>query len=443
MNYKLPDEFNWVDVSNLEYKNTLDRILFTNDNLNIIGNAGSGKSTLLKLSTQMLMNMGYNVVLLSSTGIAAVNISSPSSPAVTLHSFFKIKPLDINPIEEISTRGDFYPVINKVDVFIIDEASMISAQLFEYMVELVRAYKDYNEARMPRFILFSDILQLAPVVSSDKIVKEYYQQSYNGNIFFFNSVAFNDLGFKTIILKHIFRQKDGGFQAILNRVREGIQTNEDLAVLNDLVIPEELFYKDHELFMNIETTNKEVNQVNEAYFHTFRTTEKVYRADISGTFDVGKSTPLQEIVRIKEDMQVMCLKNNYEQGYQNGSIGKVLQVNPSTLNVKLETGKVVTVVREKWEQFAYRNIDKKVEPFTVGTFTQIGAKPAACVSVWKSQGNTFDSIYFNPGYFTPEATIYVALSRLRTLQGLGLKRKLKHSDIKVHREALDFLNKES
>ena len=444
MNIPLPKGYEFVDLSNETYSYTLNKILWSSDNLNIIGCAGSGKSTLLKLACKLLKQKGENVVLLSSTGIAAVNIASPDSPAVTLHSFFKIKPLDVNPIESISTVGNLYPVINKVDVFIIDETSMVSAALFDYVIELVKAYKDYNMSRMPRFILFSDILQLAPVISNDKEVQEYYKYSYQGNVFFFNSIAFQDLGFKTIQLNYIFRQKDSFFQEILNRIRIGAQTNEDLAILNGFYYKEMDFAEKHDIYINVEHTNREVARINEEYLNFFRTPETVYRAEITGNFDVNKNSPLQEIVKIKPEMQVMCLKNNYDNGYQNGTIAKVLEARPDSLCIRLVDKSITTVCREKWDQYRYEKYDdKSIHPVKVGTFTQIGARPAAALTIFKAQGQTFEAMYYNPGYFVPESSIYVALSRLKSLDGLGLKRRIKHSDIKIHREALDFIERES
>jgi energy-coupling factor transporter ATP-binding protein EcfA2 len=442
MNIPLPKGYEFVDLSNETYSYTLNKILWSSDNLNIIGCAGSGKSTLLKLACKLLKQKGENVVLLSSTGIAAVNIASPDSPAVTLHSFFKIKPLDVNPIESITTVGNLYPVINKVDVFIIDETSMVSAALFDYVIELVKAYKDHNMSRMPRFILFSDILQLAPVISNDKEVQEYYKYSYQGNVFFFNSVAFQDLGFKTIQLNYIFRQKDSFFQEILNRIRIGAQTNEDLAILNGFYCKEMDFAEKHDIYMNIFNINKSVNDLNESYLRTFTTKGETYYSFVSGRFDMSRAASLQDRVSIKEGMQILCLKNNWSNGYQNGSIGQVDKVFKDNFNATLDNGNEVTVVREKWEQYSYNKDEKgNIQPAVTGTFEQIGAKPCAALTTHRSQGQTFNSLYYDAGKFTPEAIVYVALSRLRTIEGLGLKRPLKHSDIKVSKEVLDFLDK--
>lgn len=443
MKIPLPPGYEFVDLSNETYSYTLNKILWSNDNLNIVGCAGSGKSTLLKLATNLLQKKGENVVLLSSTGIAAVNIASKDSPAVTLHSFFKIKPLDINPIESVSTIPAMYPVINKVDVFIIDEVSMVSSALFDYIIELTRAYKDYELRRMPRFILFSDILQLAPVVSNDKEVQEYYKYSYDGNIFFFNSVAYKEMGFQTIQLNHIFRQKDSFFQEILNRIRIGTQTNQDLAILNEHFTDEVSFAEKNDLFINLETTNKSVQIINEEYLSSFTTKEVTYYADILGNYE-NKNNALQEVIKIKPEMQVICLKNNYEFGYQNGTIAKVLEANKDNLQVKLSDGSITTVGREKWDQYKYiKEGEKSIKPIHVGSFIQIGAKPAAALTIHRSQGQTFEAIYYNPGHFIPQSSVYVALSRLRSIDGLGLKRKIKHSDIKIHREALDFLESQS
>lgn len=436
MNFSLPNDFSWVDLSDDLYKNTLEKILFTNQNLNIIGRAGSGKSTLLKLAVKMLKQAGQNVVLLSSTGIAAVNISGNGSCATTLHSFFKIKPLDINLPESIQTHPTMWEIMEMVDVFIIDEVSMISSQLFDYVVENIRTYREY---KLPRIILFSDILQLPPVISSEDHVQKYYKENYDGNVFFFNSKAFKEFEFITIQLQHIFRQKDEAFQSILNRIRESTQTNQDLAIINQYRIYEEDFYKKHELYMNVTTTNKASNDLNEKYFYTFNTEPKLYNAQIIGQFDTPYNSPLKPLVRLKKDMQVMCLKNNYNEGYMNGTIGKVVEMHPTRVVIKTNNGRLLNVVQEEWEQYDYKVLNEKLEPAIKGKFIQLGCVPAISITVFKAQGQTFDAMYFDIERFNPESAVYVGLSRLTSIEGLGLKRIIEHKNIKVNKEALKFL----
>lgn len=432
---KLPDKEMTYDITCADPHHS-----FVANNI-IVHNCG--KSVMLKAATKMLTQNGYNVVLLSSTGIAAVNISSEGIPATTIHSFFKIPPLGINPLDSTKLDMKNFKLINAVDIFIIDEVSMVSSQLFDFVIETLKEYKNHQMHKMPRIILFSDILQLAPVIENSLTVKKYYKDHYQDNIFFFNSKAFDELDFKTIQLTHIFRQADYNFQAILNRIREGTQTNEDLAIINEYVIDEPEYYKSHELYMNINTTNAMVNKKNEEYYNTFTTEPRLYNAYINGSFDVPRNSPLQLVTKLRAEAQIMCIKNNNNFGYQNGSLGKIVRVFPNSVEAILDSGKHVSVQIEKWSQFDYNmklNDSGKIEPFVKGTFQQIGCKIASCISTHKSQGNTFDNIYFDAeGHVFADSIIYVALSRLRTLGGLGLKRPIQHKDVRVNKEALKFL----
>jgi ATP-dependent exoDNAse (exonuclease V) alpha subunit len=435
---QLPEKFAWVSLEDETYAKTLDLILNTNQNLNIIGNAGSGKSTLLKLTAELLSQNHRNVALLSPTGIAAVNISSEGIPATTIHSFFKIKPQDIYPKENLETHGFLSKTISNVDVFIFDEASMISCDLFDYVLESINSY---TNGKLPRFILFSDILQLPPIIKNDYAIKQYMTERYNRKSFFFNSNWWKVLGFKTILLEKIYRQAEDSFKNILNRIRLGMQTNEDLAILNDHLYNKHAFEKLHPIYMNIGTVNAKVNQINEDYIRSYgkKGTDKLFCARINGKFDAHINSPLLERIVLKEDIQVMCLKNNYEFGYQNGSIGKIVSIDGNSVYVKLDNGKTVSVQKEKWIQYEYGFDNGIFKAKEKGTFLQIGCKPSAALSVWKSQGQTFNSIYFDIGTFNPEAVVYVALSRLTSIDGLGLEQKLTHQHIKTSREALEFL----
>ncbi len=437
----VPSGFEWLSLEDPTYRNALEQILFGIDNLNIIGSAGMGKSSLLKVATRMLSDMGHNVVLLSPTGIAAVNISSEGIPATTIHSFFKLPPLDLHPLESAIANHALTNKVRKVDTFIIDETSMVSSAFFDYLVYLLLSYHNGSKAQLPRLILFSDILQLPPVIPTDNPdVNRFYQTNYQGKRFFFNSFKFESLEFKTIILKHIYRQKDGDFQGILNRIRLGTQTNNDLSTINSYVMEEASFHKQNNLYMNLNTTNAAVHAINEAYLGTFKGKAQTYYANVDGAFKLPVNSPLQREVTIKPETQIMCLKNNAEAGYQNGTLGKVLEVYPKYVDVELDTGDIAEVGYGEWQQFNYTVSGDKIEPKQEGSFKQISCKIAASITVHKAQGQTFSALYFDKGKKVfAESLIYVALSRLRDLKGLGLMQRIQHSDVKVSREALEFL----
>jgi len=437
LNTILPPQYSWVDLSDSHFSNTLNCILNTKDNLNIIGCAGTGKTLLLKLASELLVG---NIVVLSSTGISAVNASTEGIKGSTIHSFFKFAPLTIYSSSQLRKKEELKDLVNEVTTFIIDETSMINASLFDFMMETILLYRSTREKKYPRFILFSDILQLSPIIDDTTDIKKYFDTMYNGHILYFNSFSFKDLGFKNIHLNHIYRQKDNSFQNILNRIRQGTQTKEDLSIINERFCEEEQYFKDNEYYIYLSSTNKIADDVNWAYFYTFEGKEYTYRGYTKGNFDFKKFPYLLREIKLKKDMQVICLKNNVN--YRNGTMGKVLSCYPNMVEIETKEHDKFLVKRGDWDQYEYTfdSTTKEVLVTHVGSYNMIELKPCMALTIHKSQGLTLDNIFLDITYTTYGLT-YVALSRCRTLEGIGLKRKITSSMIKVNPEALEFLNK--
>jgi ATP-dependent exoDNAse (exonuclease V) alpha subunit len=332
---KLPDSFSWVDVSDETFSNTLNDLLETDKNLNIIGPAGTGKSLLIKIASICL---NKQVAICSTTGISAVNLTSDNIKATTLHSFFHLKPITVFNDEMIQVDHTLYNIMKRIDVLIIDEVSMLSSHMFDVIFKLLVMYRGAI-SKLPRIILFSDILQLPPVVNKqDPIINNFFEEEYDGNIMFFNSRFFQSMEFKTIHLTKLFRQKDSLFQNILNRIRLSEQTEEDLKIINEYVMPIEKYNSKNELYMYIATTNKVVENINENYFTFFKGEPRIYEGRKFGDFDMTKILPQDRIVKIKPNMQIMCTKNNYDDNYRNGSLGKVISCDPVSVKVILKNG---------------------------------------------------------------------------------------------------------
>ena len=436
----LPKQYDWVDVSDPVFADVLNRLLYTNENLNLVGPAGTGKSLLVKLVTSLL---GGNIAITSTTGISAVNLNSEHVKAVTLHSFFKLKPLPYFPDNLIKADPTLYSKMKALDVLIIDEVSMLSSHMFDTIFKLLVLYKG-SVSKLPRIILFSDILQLPPVVDlqTNAQVSEMYRTEYLNKIMFFNSHFFQDMEFKTIQLNKLQRQKDPQFQSILNRVRIQQHTKQDPDFLNQFVMPIEKYNDKFLLSMYLASTNKIVEDVNQNYFTLFKGTPTVYKGQVTGIFDLDKINPMDKEIKLKPNMQIMCTRNNAEEGYQNGSLGKIIECRPNSVLVELANGKEVVVQKSDTDQFEYyTDTDGKLQCKSVGKYTKLDCRASKGISIHKAQGTTLDAAYMDFGtwQFT-HSMVYVGLSRLRDVNTLGLKRPLKMTDIKANLESLNFLD---
>ena len=443
MNLTLPEKYSFVDLNDEHFSKTLDLILNTNQNLNIIGPAGCGKSLMIRMCSDLL---GSGTVFCSTTGISAVNISQEGVKATTLHSFFRLKPLPYYPPTFLKHDDKFRDVIRAVKTIIIDEASMMSSHFFDTLFFLIRMYRMVSN--FPRIILFSDILQLPPVIAfNNKDVHEMFEKDYGSKVMFFNAKHFEQLEFKTIHLNKLYRQKNAEFQTVLNRMREGLHTKDDLAYVNRFVMPLEKYDKTNDFYSHLVTTNKQADMINENYLKSFGIGQEMnFFRNITGTIDQSILNNVDECIKLKNGLQVMCLKNNREQGYQNGTVGKIVSMNQDLndqVTIQTKDGKELTVVREEWNNFKYeKNKDGELQVVEKGKITQIGCRLAKALTCHKSQGLTLDYLYFDPGKWVfSEALSYVALSRIRNVENLGLARPLKMDDIKASKEALEFLEK--
>jgi len=439
---KLPNEFSWVDQSDQQFAEVLSQILTTKTNLNIIAPAGSGKSLLIKIASQLLKG---NVAICSTTGISAVNLNSEDIKASTLHSFFHLEPLSYFPESKINPDIKLSELIKATDVLIIDEVSMLSSHIFDVIYKLMKKSIGTSE-KLPRLLLFSDIFQLPPVVSfTDSKIQKFYKDEYGGNVMFFNSSSFESFEFKTFLLNRIYRQKNMDFQQILNRIRVGDQTSTDLNILNEKVMTQKEFDKKRSSYIYLATTNRVVEQANSEYINNFEGETFHYDYSVVGNYDIRKIPKDRLNIALKENMQIMCTKNAYEEGYRNGTLGIVTNCYPKSVDIISDDGHDYHVVTSTVKQFEYFvNSDGKLDCRATGAFTQLDARVSKAITVHKCQGQTLDAIYFNPGnYVFADGLVYVALSRLTSLDGLGLFRPLKMNDIKVNKESLDFLEKHS
>lgn len=435
MEIKLPDN---IDLNNAEFQNVWNLIQHTHQSVFLTGKAGTGKSTFLKY---ICATTRKKHVVLAPTGIAAVNVGGQ-----TLHSFFKIpfRPLladdpDFSPHQIRKTlryTKEKVKLIRELDLIIIDEISMVRADIIDFVDKVLRNYSgNMREPFGGKQLLFvGDIFQLEPVVTRD--MRQILQRDYR-QFFFFNARVFNDLGLIPIELRKIYRQTNSDFVALLDRVRINRAGRDDLMRLNSRYNPQ---YRDEGFAVTLATRRDTVNSINDEHMAALKTPEYVYEGEIEGNFPENDLPTALQLV-LKEGAQVIFIRNDKEGRWVNGTIGRVQRLSNLYVYVELENGVVHQVEEETWENIQYSYDEKKqaVVENILGSFRQFPIKPAWALTVHKSQGLTFNNVVidFAGGAFTSGQT-YVALSRCTSLEGITLLKPLSERDIIVNPTVVDF-----
>ena len=437
----MDDKLQNIDLNNPEFQDAWDVLQHTHRSVFLTGKAGTGKSTFLKYIRE---NTKKRTVVLAPTGIAAVNVGGQ-----TMHSFFKIpfKPLlpddpDISNITRLRKMLRYtkekVKLIRELDLIIIDEISMVRADIIDFVDRVLRVYS--GNMREPfggkQLLLVGDIFQLEPVVTHDMrdILRRYYQ-----NFFFFNARAFAQINLVSVELRKIYRQSDNEFISLLDRVRVNRASNADIAHLNQRYNPDYQEVNDN-FAMTLATRRDTVDSINDEHMQALKTPEFVYEGIIEKDFPEN-SLPTAKNLVLKVGAQVIFIRNDKEGRWYNGTIGKVTRLEPKQVYVALEDGSEMEVLPEIWEnmQYTYNEKEKKVEEKVLGTFMQIPIKPAWALTVHKSQGLTFNNVVidFVGGAFT-SGQAYVALSRCTSMEGITLLKPLTERDIIVNLAVVDF-----
>lgn len=433
------DNLNEIDLDNPEFQNAWSLIQHTHHSVFLTGKAGTGKSTFLRY---ICKHTAKKYVVLAPTGIAAVNVNGQ-----TLHSFFKIpfKPLlpddpdfSVKRIRKtLRYPSEKIKLIKQLDLIIIDEISMVRADIIDFIDKVLRVYSgNMREPFGGKQLLFvGDIFQLEPVVTREmrEILKIYYKQ-----FFFFNAFAFGNLGLVPIELRKIYRQTDSSFISLLDRVRVNRATQADLTLLNSRCNPQ---YTDTGNFVvTLATRRDTVDAINDEHMQALKTKEYHFCGLIEGLFPDNDLPTAKELV-LKEGAQVIFIRNDKDGRWVNGTIGKVSELKDDNVKVALEDGNTYDLDLEMWEniQYSYDEREKKVIENVQGSFTQYPIKPAWALTVHKSQGLTFNNIVidFAGGAFSSGQT-YVALSRCTSLEGITLLKPISGRDIIVNTTVVDF-----
>lgn len=385
-------------------------------------------------------------MVLAPTGIAAINAGG-----VTLHSFFKLpfRPmLPDDPDLSLSHGRIFeffkYPkekrkIIAEVDLIIIDEISMVRADIIDCVDRILRVYS--GNMRLPfggkQLLFVGDVFQLEPVVPSDQ--KEILSLFY-ASPFFFSARVFKDINLVPIELQKVYRQTDSVFINILDRIRNNAARKQELDTLNGRYFPS-FEPQNEDMYITLATRRDQVDFINEKKLAELPGEEYVSVGKIEGDFPES-SLPTQLNLSIKEQAQVIFIDNDYERRWVNGTIGMVSGIDENgNVYVLMESGVEHLVEPTSWRNYKYKynEKEKRIEEEIVGTFEQLPIRLAWAITVHKSQGLTFSRVVVDltGGVFAGGQT-YVALSRCTSLEGLVLKSKISSRDIFIRKEIVEF-----
>lgn len=411
-------------------------IKYTNKSVFLTGKAGTGKTTLLhKLRNELIKN--YMVV--APTGIAAIN-----AKGTTLHSQFGLPIGTFIPDVAFNNTNDaanvFTPktmfkqlrlsdekrrLIKELDLLIIDEVSMLRADLLDCLDNVLRSVRQKRHLPLGgvQVLFIGDLMQLPPVVKEHEknILGQYYKSP-----FFFDAHVVTQLEPMYIELDKIYRQTDVTFIELLNNLRQNKITQNDLNILNSYVRHD---VNDNELFnvITLTTHNNTADSLNHTALEKIAHKSETFKAEIEGIFP-EHMYPIDVNLQLKIDAQVMFIKNDTSQAkrYFNGKIGKIIAIYDDFINVEFEDGSTVTVERHTWNNIKYElnEATKELEEKVIGEFVQFPLRLAWAITVHKSQGLTFEKAILDINHAFAAGQVYVALSRLKSLDGLILRENI-------------------
>lgn len=433
--------------SNPQLELAFNFLQYTNQNIFLTGKAGTGKTTFLR---NLKKQSPKRMVVVAPTGVAAINAGG-----VTIHSFFQMAfgpqiPVDPNQQRPVivSEDGNVAPgikrfsrdkinIIRSLDLLVIDEISMVRADVLDGIDEVLRRYKNrYKPFGGVQLLMIGDLQQLAPVIKEDEweILKPYYD-----TCFFFSSRALNRSKFISIELTHIFRQSDQRFIDLLNKVRENRMDEAALNTLNQRYIPN-FSPRDEEGYITLTTHNYQSQQINDSKLAGLKTKSYSFTAEVEGEFP-EYSYPTELELELKVGAQVMFVKNDTDKRFYNGKIGKVTGINDETIEVQCPGDYLpIDVEKVEWQNVKYvlNENTQEINEDVIGKFIQYPLKLAWAITIHKSQGLTFEKAIIDARASFAHGQVYVALSRCKTLEGLVLSTPIADFSVKNDTTVIQF-----
>ncbi|WP_210479961.1 ATP-dependent RecD-like DNA helicase [Naasia sp. SYSU D00948] len=408
-----------------EQQAVFDAIEGTRRHIFVTGRAGTGKSTLLN---HLSWHSEKQLVVCAPTGVAALNVGGQ-----TIHSLFKL-PIGVIADRDLDDDRDLRKLLAAIDTVVIDEVSMVNADLLDAVDRRLRWARQRKEPfGGAQVVLFGDPFQLAPV-PGDGDERAYFADNYR-SMWFFDAKVWEETELSVLELRQIHRQQDDGFKVMLNAVRHGRVTAEIAGMLNGAgarPVPEQPP-------ITLATRNDSVNRINARALAALPGRESTARAEVNGDF-AGRAFPAEEALELKPGAHVMFLRNDPDGRWVNGTVGIVHRIrNTVTVEVGGEEHEVLPVTWER-HRYTYSAATKRLDREVVADFTQFPLRLAWAVTIHKSQGKTYDAAIVDLGsrVFSAGQT-YVALSRLTSIEGLYLSRPLVPRDIIVDRDVIRFM----
>ncbi|MFB6320019.1 helix-turn-helix domain-containing protein [Saccharicrinis sp. FJH54] len=431
------------DQMNSRLKLAFDFVSYTNQNLFLTGKAGTGKTTFLHDLRQKTFK---RLVVVAPTGVAAINAGG-----VTIHSFFQLSfgpqipgtgSAEVNNGRSMVFKRfskEKINIIRSLDLLVIDEISMVRADVLDAIDAVLRRFRDRDKPfGGVQLLMIGDLQQLAPIIKEEEweLLKPYYDTG-----FFFSSNALRKASFQSIELKKIFRQEDEDFIYLLNKIRDNNIEPTELEALNKRYMPG---FKpdDKDGYITLTTHNYQANEINQSKLDALKQKSYTFSAVISDDFPEYMYPTDPELI-LKKGAQVMFVKNDSspEKRYFNGKIGKISEINASSIMVKCpDDQEAIQVETERWDNTKYTlNEDtQEIQEEVTGSFSQYPLKLAWAITIHKSQGLTFEKAIINARQSFAHGQVYVALSRCKSLEGMVLSSPIDLQSIKSDISVLSF-----
>lgn len=447
-----PGKANSADFSENELlRLAADYVRFTNTHIFLTGKAGTGKTTFLRTIRSMTFK---RMIVVAPTGVAAINAGG-----VTIHSFFQlpfgpqlpeaIKNRDENSDEAARSSAARLQKMNRtkiniiksLDLLVIDEISMVRADLLDAIDSVLRRYRNRN---LPfggiQLLMIGDLQQLAPIAKDEEwqLLRNYYE-----TVYFFSSLALKQCKYVSIELKHVYRQADRQFIDLLNKVRNNILDHNAIETLNKRYI-ENFRVPENEGYITLTTHNYQAQNINRQKIQELKSKLLKFKAETSGDFP-EYAYPTDFDLELKTGAQVMFIKNDpaAEKRFYNGKIGTLVGYDGENLHVKCpDEADVIEVEPLEWQNCRYSMDEetKEIKETIIGTFTQFPLKLAWAITIHKSQGLTFEKAVIDSSLAFAPGQVYVALSRCKTLEGIVLSSPITLSSIKTDVAIGGFVN---